>query len=142
MAVDLTAIRTAVKAALVTKLGSEKQTVSAYVLKTPNLPVVWVRPKPDTPILYHQAMANGLEFWTFLVEAICGGASDISAQMNLDAYLSRGGSQSIFDALEASVTLGGVVQNVIVRQCNSYVEYMDASGNVNIGANWLVEIYP
>ncbi len=137
-------IRAALVTALQAKLGTTGQQVSGYVLRNPTLPTVWVRPKPDTPIVYHQAMGpngGGVQQWLFLVEAYCGDPYDIAAQEKLDEYVSPGAS-SIVEALEADTTLGGVVQALKVVQANAYVEFVRADGNPAIGANWQVEIYP
>jgi len=136
-------IRAAIVDALETKLGSTDQQLVGYVIRNPTLPVVWVRPKPDVPIIYHESMGSkgGVQCWSFLVEAYCGDSTDISAQMNLDAFLSPG-AKCIAEAVLADQTLGGVVQSLKVVQCNAYVEFVRADGTPAIGANWQVDVYP
>lgn len=137
-------IREALKAALVAGLGEDTLQISAYVLSDPNMPTVWVRPRPNMPFTYHQTFgvpgANlGLVKKIFLVEVYCGGVADISAQQKLDEFVDDG---SIPLALEKDLTLGGVVQNLTVTMCNAYVEFRRADGNLGIGANWELDIYP
>lgn len=136
-------IRSALLAALTTKLGSSDQQLSAYVLKNPTLPTIWIRPKPDVPIVYHESMGNaaGVQLWSFLVEAYCGDVGDVAAQQKLDNYVQTG-SKCVAEALLADTTLGGVVQGLKVVQCNAYVEFLRADGTAAIGANWQVDVYP
>lgn len=139
----LTQIRAALLAALEKKLGPSDQQLSAYVLKNPTLPTIWIRPKPDVPITYHESMGNaaGVQMWSLLIEAYCGDPGDVAAQQNLDAYVSAG-AKSIAEAVLADQTLGGVVQSLRLVQCNAYVEFLRADGTAAIGANWQVDVYP
>jgi hypothetical protein len=139
---SLAQIRAALAAALVAELD-DSQTVSPYVLADPHLPIVWVRLQTNAPIAYHLAMGQGGEVqkWTFLIEAYAGSLDDVAAQQKLDVYLSPG-SQSIYQALVADITLGDVVKNLHVTGCNAYVEFRRADGTGAIGANWQVEVYP
>lgn len=136
-------IRAGLLAALTARLGSTDQQLSAYVLKQPTLPTVWIRPKPDVPIMYHESFGagGGVQMWGFLVEAYCGDVGDVAAQKKLDAYLSSG-PKCIAEALLADQTLGGVVQSLKVLQCNAYTEFLRADGTAAIGANWEVDVYP
>ncbi len=140
----LSAIRAALKQALVTGLGTQNQQISAYALADPVLPVVWVRLQANAPVDYHLAMGPGggeVQKWKFLIEAYAGAEGDIAAQQNLDDYLSPG-PKSIYQAIVADLTLGGVVKNLHVTGCNAYVEFRRADGTSAIGANWSVEVYP
>lgn len=123
----------------------QKPNTSLYVLNDPSFPIIWIRPQPNAPIQYHQAMgmgAAGLQQRTFLVEMFFGAISDVSAQENLDAFLDSGGTSDVQGALERDVTLGGVVKSCTVPTCNAYVEFRRQDGTNAIGANWTVEIYP
>ena len=136
-------IRAALLTALTAKLGTTDQQLSAYVLKQPTLPTIWIRLKPDVPITYHLTLGStgGVQMWSFLVEAYCGDVGDVAAQKKLDSYVSAG-SKSIVEALLADQTLGGIVQTLKVPQCNAYVEFLRADGTAAIGANWEVDVYP
>ena len=139
----LAQMRAALLAALQAKLGTNDQQLSAYVLKNPTLPTIWIRPKPDVPIIYHETLGNaaGVQCWSFLVEAYCGDVGDVAAQQKLDSYVSSG-TKCVAEALLADQSLGGIVQTLKLVQCNAYVEFLRADGTAAIGANWQVDVYP
>lgn len=132
---ELTAIRTALAAALSAGLGEGFQ-VSAYRLAAPTYPSVEVWPDSIT---YHQAMSNGLAFWTFTVRAYTGITTDIGAQQDLDALLGENGS-GVKAAIETDRTLGGVCNRVTVRSAGNYQTYVTADGGQLVGADWTVEV--
>lgn len=113
--------------------------VSAYVLASPSLPVIWVRPAPDIGITYHQAMRNGLEEWSMLVQAYVADTLDIGAQKALDNLIA--GSTSVRAALEADKTLGGAAQDLMVESCSGYRQYGKPDGTTAHGAEWSVLVY-
>lgn len=135
MAADLTAIRTGIAANLGTIAGV---TVSPYVLSNPTMPVIWVRPAFETLVDYHEAMRDGLETWSLLVQAYTGALGDVDAQKNLDAFVSSTGTQSIKKALETDRTLGGAAADLIVELCRGYQEYTRPDGGTLLGAEWVV----
>ena len=117
--------------------------VSAYVLGNPTLPTVWVRPATAEGIEYHRAFANGLENWTFTVQAFfASGISDIGAQQKLDELLASTGATSVKAALETDKTLGGLVKDLIVQTCTGYLEYGRPDGTTALGCDWTVVVYP
>lgn len=66
---------------------------------------------------YHMAMgAPALTVYQFTVFLIVSRVDDRSAIPNLEAYMSTTGTTSVIAAIEADVTLGGVVDDVIVRK--------------------------
>jgi hypothetical protein len=68
-------------------------------------------------------MGRGLDKWTFTVQAFVALASDIGAQVKLDAFLAPSGSQSVKAAIEADGTLGGIVADTSVVSCTGYRVY-------------------
>lgn len=118
--------------------------VSAYVLGNPSLPTIWVRPAPAEGIEYHKAFANGLENWTFLVQAFfASGITDIGAQKKLDELLASTGATSVKAAIESDKTLGGLVKDLKVERCTGYLEYSNPAGTTTaLGCDWTVVVYP
>lgn len=92
-------------------------------------------------VAYHRTMQGGTSEWTFLVSLIAGRMGDRSAQRQLDGWLSWDGSQSLRAALEADVTLGGVVQSLVVSEMASIrlltlgdATYLSCDFNVTVHA--------
>jgi hypothetical protein len=114
--------------------------VSAYILASPTLPVVWVRPAPSAGFDYHHTMRNGLEVWTMLVQAYVGTTTDIGAQKKLDELLATSGGSSVKTAIESDKTLGGAALDLIVERCSGYQEYGRPDGSSVLGAEWTVQV--
>lgn len=68
---------------------------------------------------YHRAFQGGDIVYDFTIFVIVGRVSDRTAQASLDAYLSYSGAQSVRSALEADLTLGGIVSTLIVSRSSS-----------------------
>jgi len=115
--------------------------VSAYMLAAPTPPCVHVFPGgPAGEIDYHATMGAGLEEWPFTVQLFVALTLDQGAQVNLDRYLESTGSYSVRAALEADLTLGGVVDNLFVRECTG-VEVFKLDGRPPLlGAEWHVTV--
>ncbi len=67
-----------------------------------------------TAINYHKGMGNGLVSMTWVINVVVGRYTDRTANTQLDGYLSYSGATSIRAALEGDLTLGGVVDNLVV----------------------------
>ena len=81
----------------------------APVVPTP--PFVAIMPSPSGYVSYFDSFgAAGVADASFVL-IVDAGARTIDAQIALDAYLGSGGARSIFDAIVADRTLGGVVQD-------------------------------
>lgn len=135
MSVTLAQIRSGLATNLATVTGSPQ--VLTYVLSNPTPPAFVIVPASTE---YDQAMARGLDKWTFRVVAIVSAASDQDGQKTIDAYLAPSGSTSIKAALESDRTLGGVVQNLRVTQVSGYI-LQEEAGIPNLTAEWTVEVY-
>lgn len=136
----------AIRAGLVTNLnvlktGYQDMQISPYVLSSPTLPVIWIKPTPGGVTEYHQAMHNGQETWSLTVEAFVAGGGDQTAQIVLDELLNSSGAHSVKAAIEADLTLGGATDDLIVRRCTTYQEFqMVSTGAMALGAAWIVEV--
>lgn len=77
-----------------------------------------ITPPVAYPVLqqinYHRAFAGGDVVMEWQVAVIAGRWTDRTAHALLDNYLSYDGASSIRAALESDLTLGGVVQTMIV----------------------------
>lgn len=135
MSVTVAQIRSGLATNLATVTGSPQ--VLAYMLSNPTPPAFAVFPAATS---YDEAMARGLDKWTFTVVAVVSAAVDQDGQKNLDLYLAPSGGYSIKAAIESDRTLGGVVSNLRVTQVSGYRVYADDRG-ANLGAEWTVEIY-
>ncbi len=130
----MTQIRDGLAANLATVTGAQ---ISSYQLSNPTTPAFAIFPAGTE---YNQAMARGLDRWTFTVQAIVSASVDQGGQQQLDSYLAPSGSTSVRAALEADRTLGGAVQNLQVTGVSGYVLYADAQPPA-LGAEWTVEVW-
>lgn len=137
---DLQAIRQAVADALsviTTPSGSPIQT-SANILPSPTLPTAWSFP---AEMDYHLASANGVALLHLTVQAFVSTAVDSGGQQFLDELIQQTGANSVKAALETDTTLGGLVQNLIVKKCSGYKQYPVSTGVHRLGADWELDIY-
>jgi hypothetical protein len=106
--------------------GSDLQTALATALATiSGLRVADHLPEQVAPpmaviqlqsVTYHRAMGGGLSEWRYVVSLIAGRMGDRAAQLQLDAWLSYGGAQSVRAAVEANPKLGGKCSTLIVDE--------------------------
>jgi len=86
--------------------------VSPWMLASPTPPAIHIVPPA---IEYHLAMQNGLGRLTFTVQVFVALGTDIGSQKRLAQFRAPTGSGSVKAALEADMTLGGVVKQLLVR---------------------------
>ena len=131
MALDLAVQRDGIKTALstipgliVTDVGVDSITVPAAVI----LP-------DDTPPDFHQSMGEGLTAVYWQIVLMVGRDTLQASQDLLDSYLGSGTGQtnSVFDALMADQTLGGVLEHLKVDGFDSYGR-MEWGGVLYVGA--------
>jgi len=91
---------------------------------------------PDR-IEYDLDMARGADTFFFLVTVIVGRADDRAAQNNLDQFVS--GTDSIKAAIEADMTLGGVVNFARVTEMTNYRQ-INVGDTIYLGAEFEVEV--
>lgn len=91
---------------------------------------------PDR-IEYDLDMSRGADTFFFLVTVIVGRADDRAAQNNLDRFVS--GSDSIKAAIEADMTLGGVVNFARVTEMTNYRQ-INVGDTIYLGAEFEVEV--
>ena len=72
-----------------------------------------------TSLDYHRAMAGGMVIYGITVRVVVGRVNERIGQDALDRYGSYGGAESVRSALEADLTLGGVVDTLIVQSSAS-----------------------
>ena len=75
---------------------------------------------------YHRAFGGGDVVMNWTISVIVGRYLDRTAHALLDDFLSYSGSKSIRAALEASATLGGVVQAVLVSSAADVTSITEA----------------
>ena len=134
MSVTVSQIRAGLATNLATVTGAQ---ISSYQLANPTTPAFAIFPAATE---YNQAMARGLDKWTFTVQAIVSAAVDQNGQQQLDEYLAPTGSTSVRAALETDRTLAGVVQNLVVTRVSGYVLYADAQPPA-LGCEWTVDVW-
>jgi len=91
---------------------------------------------PDR-IEYDLDMSRGADTFFFLVTVIVGRADDRAAQNNLDRFVS--GTDSIKAAIEADMTLGGVVNFARVTEMTNYRQ-INVGDTIYLGAEFEVEV--
>ena len=72
-----------------------------------------------TNIDYHRAMGGGLIIYDITIRVIVGRVNERVAQDALDRYASYNGTESVRAAIEADLTLGGLVDTLILRNSAS-----------------------
>jgi hypothetical protein len=107
--------------------------VSAYMLSAPTPP--WIDIFPE-PVKYDLAFGRGLDEWQYAVRAFVGLNSDVGAQQKLDTMLEPAGANSVKQAVESDITLGGTVSSVHVTEASGSRLY---TGGV-LGCIWTVVI--
>lgn len=132
---DLASLRAALAANLATL---EDVQVSAYALSEPVPPAIQIIPDDLT---YDLAMSRGLDLWRFKVQALVAFTADIGSQMLLDGMLAPTGSGSVKTALESDTTLGGLADNVHVRNASGYRLLERAGGGQLIVVEFAVEVH-
>ncbi len=107
-------IRTALAAALETALPTTDGQTSDIQLENPSPPTLQVVGVEE--VQYDEAMARGLDEFTLVVQGIAGTPFDRTAQTLLDTWKTGFGGTSVKAAIEADLTLGGIVQDVRVTR--------------------------
>jgi hypothetical protein len=115
----------------------DMQQVSPYALPQPTPPSIEII---VGEILYHQAMVDGLVQVTMIVRAYVGLALNVPAQQRLDRFLAPSGDESVKAAIEADLTLGGVVDDVTVVSASGHIVFVRESQPAMLGAEWTVTV--
>lgn len=112
--------------------------VSDYTNANPQPPCAEIR---RGPVLYHQAMQDGVSFWTMLVRVYVATISDKNAALRLDAFLAETGDSSVKAALELDTTLGGIVSDVTVSEATGENAYVVEGLPILLGSEFTVTVY-
>jgi len=132
-----------IRAGLETRLATIPNVVtSAYMIDSP--PDLTLQVMGPDLVEYDQAMQRGLDEWTFIVQGFSGSPDSQAAQERLDDWLAPSGANSVKAAIEgdrgSGGALGGVVDDVWVRQSSGYKVYDFKTGSRMLGAEWTVLI--
>ena len=128
-----------IRAGLETRLATiPNVTTSAYMLDSP--PDLTLQVLGPDRIEYDQAMASGLDYWTIIVQGYSGSPESKAAQVNLDSWLARTGANSVKAAIEGDRSLGGIVDDCVVRMSSGYRQYDLPNRGRVLGAEWTVLI--
>lgn len=132
---------TAVRQALATQLGNRITGLRAVANRNAqvNPPAAIVMPVTGSFIRYGTSFDGSADI-SLRVILLVSEADSASGQDNLDAYLATSGSSSIYAAVQADPTLGGVVQYAAVVEATAYglmnwagVDYLACHFVVNLG---------
>lgn len=133
---------TAIRAGLATALTAAIQNAqcSGYVLANPQTPAFDIY-LGET--YYDQAANRGLDRWSMRVRALVADSLDIGSQQLLDSFCAPSGAQSVKAALEADLTLGGVVDALQVTGLSGYrkVSAFNRNDIFYMSAEWTVEVW-
>ncbi len=130
-------IRAGLETALATIPGVN---TSAYMADSPADLTLQVM-GPDL-VEYDQTMARGLDRLTIIIQAFSGSPDNQAAQENLDLWLAPTGTYSVKKAVEADITLGGVVQAVRVMRSSGYRIYdLPQGAGRMLGTEFFVDVY-
>jgi hypothetical protein len=136
--VTLGAIREALADALSVIPGVQ---VSPYVLAQPTPPGIQIPPPGAT---YHTTMragGDGINEWEFIIQGFVSLNSDVGAQRVLDELCATSGPKSVSALLEADLTLGGVVETLIVTSQTGGRQVEQPPGNPMLLVEWHVTVY-
>ena len=118
---------------------------TALFLADPTPPAAHVFP---SPVDWDEAFQRGADKWTFTVQVFVSEAGgDENAQELLDEYLEPYGPRSVKAVLEepdepgGSVTLGGVIDDLVVVRTEGYRVYAREGRAALLGSEWIVEAY-
>lgn len=128
-----TAIRAALAAAITNVVPNVQS--SAYLLNNPTVPGTYVT---EGEIEYDEAMGGGMDMLTFVIVVLVGYTTDIGAETSLDAF--RDPTTGVKHAVEADVTLGGVVDWCVVRKASAPKPYGQQTGPAALGCEFTVEV--
>lgn len=119
MALDIAAQRDGIKTRLATISGLIVHDTGVDSI-TP--PAAVILPDADFPVDFHQSFGSGLTQVPWQIVLLVGRDTVQASQDLLDSYLGSGTGQtkSIFDALNADQTLGGVAEHLKVSGWDSY----------------------
>ena len=134
MSYSVTDIKTGIANALGTITG-----LRAYAQQPDNVNAPFAWPMLDS-ITYNGAMRGGLITNVFTVSVVVGRSAERTAQTALDGYLSYEGATSVRAALEADLTLGGVVSNLLVESAGN-IATMDGNDAVYLMVDFRVVVY-
>lgn len=109
------------------------------MVSSPTLPTIWV--KGPAEVQFHMASVDGMSSWTLVVQAFVALTTDIGGTQLLDQLCEETGGQSVKARIEAEPTLGGEVDDLIVRTIGNYDTYSLAGISTPVlGAEWTVEL--
>src|SRR5215813_13007905 len=130
------AVRQALADTLTARIGL-RATANRFAQINP--PMAVIMPQTGTFIRYSQTFDSETDYNLRVIMLVSEGDS-LSGQDLLDGYLSMSGSSSIYAAVQAAPTLGGVVSYAAVIEATAYglmnfqgIDYLAAHLIVNIG---------
>lgn len=120
---------------------------SAYLLANPTPPSAEVQVGRT---MYDQAMHRGVDNVTLIVRAFVAFSSDVGASKRIRTFLASDGPTSIKAAIESDLTLGGLADDLWVKECTGEKGFLreiaaGSSGRGSaqgplLGAEWTVEV--
>lgn len=130
-------LRRALAASIDAWLPAGRRNVYPVLQPNPTLPAIQIAGLER--VTYHNEATAGSR-WSVIVQAISAGAAfSPTAQDQLDAWVSEEGDQSLVAAIESDPTLGGLCDDVTVRECRGYDLFL-IGGNQVLGCDLLVEL--
>ena len=130
---------TAIRQALATTIGNAIPGLRATTNPLQvNLPCAIVMPVTGTFVSYSQTFDGLPDYHLRVIVAVPPGDSQ-SGEGDLDAYIATSGASSVWAAVQASQTLGGVVSSAVVLEATAY-GLMNLSGVDALAAHFIVEI--
>lgn len=131
---------TAVRTALAAQISAQVAGLRAIATVPPQVspPAAVVRPARDSVIEYKMTFDGAADMFFEVVLLVATG-SDRTGQADLDAYLSPTSSSSVYLAVQADPTLGGVVASAEVVRAQGY-GYIEWGGVEFLGSTLLVEV--
>lgn len=91
-------------------------------------------------IAFHRAFAGGDVVQQFLITVVVGRPSERTGQAALDEFSSFDGTKSIRAAIEADMTLDGVVQSAVVDRVDN-IQYVTIGDSTYLTVDFTVTVH-
>jgi len=109
------------------------------MVAAPNPPTLWVMGLDEVD--YHTESTGGAR-WRFIIQGFAStGVGSVEAQDIVDGWISNEGALSVKAALEDDPTLGGLVDDLIVRSSSGHLVFVIPELGGRVGSDWTVDVY-
>lgn len=110
---------------------------SPYLLSNPTFPCAELLPGE---VIYDRTMQRGHDDMAFIVRVSVAANLDIGSQRKLRSFRQPSGENSIKEAVEADMTLGGLVSGCRVVSMSGVRQFRRPDGTVTLGCDFTLNM--